>query len=438
MANSIQKRVLPSYLIENIELWTETGVVPGGKVWVENGRLKAIGADVQVPAGVERIDGLGRVLMPAGVDAQVHLRVPGQAHKETAATGLTATLKGGYAAILTMPNTQPTIDSVEVLEQGMNEVRPFEEDLGVSVFWSAAITKRLSSDEWTDYAGLVRAGVRAFTNDGLGVMSDEVMDQAFARLEDLNVPLLQHAEFLGHGGSLAPGPVQAAVKASPYPDEPEWKMVERDLVELRKHPRARYHVLHVSSRHTLDYVRKARKEGLRVSAEVTPHHLFFNTETIDGGNTSFKMNPPIRAPEDQQALWKALADGGLDFVATDHAPHEAAMKNGAFDKVAFGTLGVETTLPVLIYGYKKGWLTPQRFVEVFATRPAEFLRLPPGFGRFTVGAAFHAVWVDVNAPATRYTEDSIASLSKNSCFVGAELPGRILGAFHENRAFSFN
>ncbi|HMN69794.1 MAG TPA: dihydroorotase family protein, partial [Bdellovibrionales bacterium] len=221
-------------------------------------------------------------------------------------------------------------------------------------------------------------------------------------------------------------------------DEPEWKMVERDLVELRKHPRARYHVLHVSSRHTLDLVKKAKAEKLRVSAEVTPHHLYFNTETIDGGNTSFKMNPPIRSAEDQEALWKALANGDLDFVATDHAPHEREMKTGAFDKVAFGTLGVETTLPVLIHGYKKGWITPERFVEVFALRPAEFLRLPAGFGRFQVGQAFHAVWIDVNAPTARYTEDRISSLSKNSCFVGADLPGRILGAFHENRAFRFN
>lgn len=432
-----QKREIPSYVITNIEIWTAEQVLSSGEIWVEDGRLVEIGESVNAPASVERIDGRRAVVMPAGVDAQVHLRVPGQAHKETPETGLKAALKGGYAAVLTMPNTQPTIDSVEILERGMREVAPYEKDFGVSVFWSAAITKKLNSNEWADYEGLARAGVRAFTNDGLGVASDEVMREAFQRLEKLNVPLLQHAEFLGHGGSLAPGPIQKKVKAAPYPDEPEWKMVERDIRELKRHPGARYHVLHVSSRKTLELVKEARESGLRVTAEVSPHHLYFNTETIDGNNPSFKMNPPIRSKEDQKALWAGLGDGSVDFVATDHAPHEATMKSGHFDSMAFGTLGLETTMPVLLYGLKRGWLDPRRLVKVYSSAPAEFLRLPDGFGRFTPRAPFHAVWVDVNAPETTYTEDSISSLSKNSCFVGAKLPGKILGAFHERRFFSF-
>ncbi len=424
------------YIIENIKVWTDREVIPNARVLVENGLFTAI--NPSTPSKAEVIDGGGHVLMPAGVDAQTHLRVPGQSHKETPRTGLTAALKGGYSAVLTMPNTQPTIDSIEALEMGRKEVADLEYEFGLKVFWSAAITKRLNSKEPTAYEELVKAGVRAFTNDGLGVLDDSVMEQAFARLESLGVPLLQHAEFLGHGGSLAPGPVQEKVGAKPYPDEPEWKMVERDLRELRKHPGARYHVLHVSSRHTLELVRQAKDEGLNVTAEVTPHHLFFNTETIDGSNTSFKMNPPIRSPEDQQALWQALSDGVLDFVATDHAPHEEAMKKGHFDQVAFGTLGLETTLHVLIFGLRKGWLTPQRFVEVFSRRPANFLRLPAEFGAFTPGAKFHAVLVDVHAPEFEYKVDDISSLSKNSCFVGAKLPGRILGAFHGERIFHFN
>lgn len=430
----VNKRALSSYIIEKVDLWTEKQVLPNARVWVENGRLKAINPAGDI-AATTPINGQGHVLMPAGVDAQTHLRVPGQAHKETPETGMKAVLKGGYSAVLTMPNTNPTIDSVEVLEKGRDEVRAFEKEFGVQVFWSAAITKRLNSDDLTDYQKLVQAGVRAFTNDGLGVLSDEVMEQAFARLEQLGVPLLQHAEFLGHGGSLAPGPVQEKVGAKPYPDEPEWKMVERDLRELKKHPQARYHVLHVSSRRTLDLVAEAKRAGLNVTAETTPHHLFFNTETIDPENTSFKMNPPIRGPEDQKALWHALAEGILDFVATDHAPHEAAMKKGSFDKVAFGTLGLETTIPVLLHGWKQGWLKTERLVEVWASRPAQFLNLPAGHGRWTLDAPFHAVWIDTKAAPVPYSEDGISSLSKNSCFVGASLPGRILGAFHEQRFF---
>lgn len=432
----VKKRESNSYIIENVELWMADRAPAKGSFWVENGRLKAINPS-STGSTATIVDGGGRVLMPAGVDAQTHLRVPGQAHKETPETGLTAALKGGYSAVLTMPNTNPTIDSVAVLEKGRAEVRPFEKDFGVEVFWSAAITKKLNSDDLTNYHELAQAGVRAFTNDGLGVLSDQVMDQAFAALAKLDVPLLQHAEFLGHGGSLAPGPIQQKVGAKPYPDEPEWKMVERDLRELKKHPETRYHVLHVSSRRTLDFVAEAKNAGLKVTAETTPHHLYFNTETIDPDNTSFKMNPPIRSPEDQKALWHALAEGILDFVATDHAPHEAAMKKGSFDSVAFGTLGLETTIPVLLHGWKKGWLTPERLVQVWASRPARFLRLPKGHGDWTLDAPFHAVWIDTEAEPVTYSEDVISSLSKNSCFIGSSLPGRICGAFHESRIFEF-
>lgn len=432
----MKKRELDSYIIKNVEIWTADQKPIVGSVWVESGRFKGLNPS-SVDPSVPVIDGRGHVLMPAGVDAQTHLRVPGQAHKETPETGLTAALKGGYSAVLTMPNTNPTIDSVEVLEKGRAEVRRFEQDFGVDVFWSAAITKKLNSDDLTDYHQLAEAGVRAFTNDGLGVLSDQVMEQAFASLEKLQVPLLQHAEFLGHGGSLAPGPIQRQVGAKPYPDEPEWKMVERDLRELKKHPRARYHVLHVSSRRSLDFIVEAKNAGLNVTAETTPHHLFFNTETLDPQNTACKMNPPIREPEDQKALWQALAEGILDFVATDHAPHEAAMKKGSFDSVAFGTLGLETTMPVLIHGWKNGWLTSERLVQVWASKPAQFLSLPRGQGGWTLDAPFHAVWIDTQAEPVTYSEDAISSLSKNSCFIGSRLPGRILGAFHAGRIFEF-
>jgi dihydroorotase len=296
----------------------------------------------------------------------------------------------------------------------------------------------LNSDELTDFEALVQAGVRAFTNDGLGVLKDHVMDDAFARLERLQVPLLQHAEFLGHGGSLAPSSVQRAVGAKPYPSDLEWKMVERDIQSLRKFPKARYHVLHVSSRHTLDFVRQAKSEGLRVTAEVTPHHLFFNSEQIDPNNKSFKMNPPIRSEEDRLALWAALADGTIDFVSTDHAPHEASMKNSSFDSCAFGTLGMETTLGVLIDGMRKGLINHERFVEVWAEKPARFLKLPEEHGDLKVGQRFHGILIDMEqAPVPLYADD-FASLSKNSCFIGSSLPGRLRMAMHGELLHTIN
>ncbi len=424
------------YVLKNASVWSSDHEPKNMDILIKDGRILQMKSEIANVGTV--IDLGGKALLPSGVDAQAHLRVPGQQQKETAATGLLAALKGGYSAVLTMPNTQPTIDCVNVLNQGKTEVREFEENYGVSVLWSAAITKNLNSSELTDFENLVRSGVVAFTNDGLGVLEDKVMTLAFSRLQDLNIPLLQHAEFLGHGGVLAPGPVQQNLGVRPYPEEPEWQMVERDLRLLKRFPKTRYHVLHVSCAKTVHLVQNAKAEGLRVTAEVSPHHLFFNTETIDGDNSSFKMNPPIRNKNDQKALWEGLKEGVIDFVATDHAPHELLKKTGPFEHASFGTLGLETTLRVLIEAWKNGKITSQRLVQVFSKNPADFLNLKNGFGEFKLGSKFHGVLVDLLAEPSIFTEQDISSLSKNSCFIGQKLPAKICGAFHGEQIFEFN
>ncbi len=423
------------YVLKNASVWSSDHEPKKMDLLIKDGRVLQMKSEIANVGTV--IDLGGKALLPSGVDAQTHLRVPGQEQKETAATGLLAALKGGYAAVLTMPNTVPTIDCVEVLNQGKAEVLEFEENYGVSVLWSAAITKNLNSSELTDFENLVRSGVVAFTNDGLGVLEDKVMTLAFARLQDLNIPLLQHAEFLGHGGVLAPGPVQQKLGVKPYPEEPEWRMVERDLRVLRQYPKTRYHVLHVSCAKTIQLVKIAKAEGLRVTAEVSPHHLFFNTEIIDGDNLSFKMNPPIRSKLDQEALWKGLAEGVIDFVATDHAPHELLKKTGSFEEASFGTLGLETTLRVLIEAWKNNKISSQRLVQVFSKNPANFLNLKNGLGEFKLGSKFHGVLIDLQAEPSVFTEHDISSLSKNSCFIGQKLPAKICGAFHAEQIFEF-
>jgi dihydroorotase len=432
----MNKKICSLYVLKNASVWSSTQEPQKIDLLIKDGRVLQMKSEIEKVGTV--IDLGGKALLPSGVDVQAHLRVPGQPQKETAATGLLAALRGGYAAVLTMPNTEPTIDAVEVLERGKAEVREFEESYGISVLWSAAITKNLNSNELTDFASLARHGVVAFTNDGLGVLEDEVMALAFAKLQGLNIPLLQHAEFLGHGGVLAAGPVQQSLGVKPYPEEPEWQMVERDLRLLRNYPQARYHVLHVSCAKTVQLVKAAKAEGLRVTAEVSPHHLYFNTETMDKHNLSFKMNPPIRSPNDQEALWRGLAEGVIDFVATDHAPHEILKKQGSFEQASFGTLGLETTLRVLIGAWQSGKISSQRLVQVFARNPAVFLRLKNGLGELKLGSEFHGVLVDLQAVPLPFTEQDISSLSKNSCFVGQRLPGKICGAFHAEQIFEFN
>ncbi|HAG91138.1 MAG TPA: hypothetical protein DCL41_04670 [Bdellovibrionales bacterium] len=429
-------QTLSHYVLGPVRLWTVDREEPSQYIEVRDGRIQKISGQPPSDTSIPKIDGKNFVLMPAGVDEQVHLRVPGQEHKETAETGLMAAVKGGYAAILTMPNTKPVIDNVKVLKEAMDSVRTYEERFGVRVFWTAAITENLSSSKVTPIEDLAKAGIKALTNDGLGVLSDEVMEESFKRLAPLGIPLLQHAEFLGHGGSLAPSSVQESLKVKPYPESAEIDMVVRDLKVLKKCPEARYHILHITSGKVVPLVREAREQGLKVTCEVTPHHLYFSGEDIDPKNTSFKMNPPLRSPEDRQLLWEGLENGDVDFVSTDHAPHEPLVKSGSFDEVAFGTLGLETTLGVLTWGYREGKLSRRRWVEVFSLKPAQFLGLDSSYGDLQVGQEIRGILFDLEAPDHLIQEKDFSSLSKNSCFIGSHLPGKLIKSFLGSKVIS--
>jgi dihydroorotase len=266
-------------------------------------------------------------------------------------------------------------------------------------------------------------------------------------LAQLGVPFLQHAETLGAAGPLAPGPVAKRLGLTPYDESHEIDMVARDLALLRelkvknlavaedgKLQQVRYHLLHTSSARSIPLILQAKADGLRVTAEVSPHHLFFSSDDIDETNKSFKMNPPLRSPEDRLALRAALAKGEIDWVATDHAPHEAETKAKPFAQASFGTLGLETMLPVLLDLCAKGELTEARVVEVFAARPAEFLGIDEEFGDLKVGKKFRATVV---APREPWTVRALAhqSLSKNTCFDGTRLTGRVLATATESGLF---
>jgi dihydroorotase len=425
------------YVIKNVELWTSQHIPSHCDVEVQHGRLLRIHEKGSAPAHIRVIDGQGYTLLPAGVDPQVHLRVPGQEEKETAGTGLLAALRGGIGAVLTMPNTRPAIDSVDVLEAGQMEVEETEKLLGVKVCFTGAISLGLKGKVPAPYKELARQGVRAFTDDGVGVVDDSIMRAVFRASAETGLPVLQHAEFPGHGGVLAEGPVQGALGIEAYPAKAESDMVARDIRLLKEFPGARYHVLHVSSRETLELVAAAKSQNMKVSCEVTPHHLWFASNDILGNNTSFQMNPPLRSAADREALRRALRDGVIDFVATDHAPHEAAVKGSNFKTAAFGTTGLETSLRVLLSLVDKGELSPERLVEVFADKPAHFLGLDDQFGSLEVGKPFHATLVNRHS-RSRVSEEDLYSLSKNSCFLGSELSGRIEAVFAGDRHYNFS
>lgn len=418
-----------SYIIQNIELWTASSVIKRADLHVVDGKLESIALPGEISASCDQIiDGSNKVLMPAGVDAQVHLRVPGQAEKETALTGLRAAIKGGIGCILTMPNTKPVIDHPEVVRHTMQELASAMGITGVLVGIAAAITSGQRGQKPSPMFELFESGVWAFTDDGLGVLRDDIMNEAFYVSHETGAPILQHAEMPGHGGILAESSIQKQLGIKAYPASAEYEMVKRDIELLKKFPKARYHVLHVSSQRTLEIVEQAKNEGLQVSCEVSPHHLYFCADDIAANNTSFKMNPPLRSHIDRAALQKALASGVCDFVATDHAPHEQKLKGLRFETAAFGTTGLETSLRVLLTLKTMGLLTAERLVSVFSTKPALFLKLDKSFGDIQIGQIFRAVLCDINLKK-QVTWDDLQSQSTNNCFIGQTLTGLPLYTF---------
>jgi dihydroorotase len=426
--NKIKSIFAPKFILRDVSIWNATGVRDSVHIVVRNGVIEKI--DSQISAsdypGFIEIEGKNLTVLPAGVDAQVHMRIPGQQQKETAWSGCWAAVAGGVGAVLTMPNTKPVIDDIETLSLARKEVQGAQSETGVQIFFSAAMTVGQKGRQCVNFKDLANAGVLAFTDDGVGVADEGVMLQVIEAASHTGRPLLQHAEVPGHGGVLADGPVQRHLGGKAYPESAELDMVERDLKLLEKFPNARYHVLHVSCGKTIQLVSEARKNGLNVTCEVSPHHLYFNADNILPSQSSFKMNPPLRTPLDQELLQLALQSGECDFMATDHAPHEAEVKTENFKTSAFGTTGIETSLRVLIWLYQRGLLSKQRLVEVWSTSPARFLGLQDEFGEVSESRPFNAVLCDVNAPYESVTEDSFVGLSRNSCFIGSKLPGKVI------------
>ncbi len=429
---------LPDHFwIRNVIIWNNTGVNSSPQdVEILGGVIdKITPAQNSVSLGPLDIDGKGRVLMPSGVDPQVHLRVPGQGHKERPETGLRAALRGGVGALLTMPNTQPVIDSPEVLAEARSQVIAAENATGVRVLFSAAMTEGQRGEFAVSGPELAQAGVVALTDDGRGVAREDVMKAVFEQAALSGLPLLQHAEVPGHGGVVAPSTLQKKLGLAAYPDSAEIDMVKRDLEILKNFPEVRYHVLHVSLSQTVEWVQKARALGLKASCEVSPHHLIFSSEDLVEGNTSFKMNPPLRAPKERDELQNLLSSGAIDFVATDHAPHEEKGKGEDFRSSYFGTTGLETSLRVLFTLMAQGKLSEERLVEVFSTAPARFLGIDNEFGSVQPGRPLRALLVDPHAPARPVVQGDLESLSKNNVFLGFPLAGRIF--LHFNSAGLF-
>lgn len=377
----------------------------------------------------ESLNARGLIVAPGFIDIHVHLREPGQSHKETIASGTMAAAVGGFTSVCTMPNTSPVNDSAEITRWMLDPARGAH----VNVFPIAAATIGSQGEQLTDFVALKRAGAVAITDDGKPILDDKIMRQALVGAAVLNIPVIQHAEDsrMTEGSVMNSGATAFRLGLRGWPAEAESSLVERDI-RLAAETKGRYHVAHLSTAAALRAVRKAKRDRLRVTCEITPHHFTLLDEDVKDYNTNYKMNPPLRSRADREALLAGLADGAIDCVATDHAPHTAHEKNQEFDRAPFGITGLETALglcvSVLHYRHKIPLL---RVVELLTAGPARVMGLQ-GRGTLAVGARADVTIFDPAKKWTFHAEQSY-SRSKNSPFDGWQLQGKVVATLVAGR-----
>lgn len=390
---------------------------------LKDGRVAEVAAAGRLRGkGDETLDARGLVVCPGLIDIHVHLREPGQSHKETIASGTMAAAAGGFTSVCCMPNTSPVNDSPEITRWMQDPARGAH----VNIFPIAAATLGSKGEQLTDFASLKRAGAVAITDDGKPILQDDIMRQALLGAGKLGIPVIQHAEDtrMTEGAAMNAGATAFRLGLRGWPGEAESTLVERDI-RLAAETKAHYHVAHLSTAAALKAVRKAKRDRLRVTCEVTPHHFALIDENVGDYDTNFKMNPPLRSAADQEALLAGLADGSIDCIATDHAPHAHHEKNQEFDRAPFGITGLETALGLCVsFLHQKNKIPLRRIVELLSTNPARVMGLQ---GRGTLAVGSHAD-VTIFDPAKKWTYHAAQSLSKskNSPFDSWQLQGRVV------------
>ena len=392
-------------------------------VLVAEGRIDAVGPGLD-PRGAEVLDCRGLVLAPGLVDLHTHLREPGFEYKETIVSGTRAAAAGGFTAVSSMANTDPVTDHAGIVA----EIRDKAADAGLAdVLPVGAITKGLAGESMAELGEMVEAGVRVFSDDGNCVPTARMLRNAlvYAKAFPAEIVIADHCEdpSLVTGGHMHEGVHSSSLGLAGRPAEAEEIVVARDLAIARASG-GRIHICHVSGARAVELIRRAKDDGVRVTAEVTPHHLVFTDDDLVGYDTNFKVNPPLRTAEDREALRAGVADGTIDVIATDHAPHAVEEKESEFDLAPPGTIGLETALAaVLTHLVGPGALSLPRAVEAMSVTPARILGAAGHGGAIEVGAPANLVVFD---EAERWVvEPPFASKARNSAFTGHELTGRV-------------
>jgi dihydroorotase len=407
-------------LFKNAEVY-QNGIVKKLDLLVntESGKIDKISQKIPVSEAEEIYDLTGKLVAPGFVDVHIHLREPGGEAKETVKTGTEAAARGGFTTVCAMPNTRPVPDSEEGMQTVLDKI---SQNAVIRVLPYASITERQAGKILTDMKQLSEQGAFAFTDDGVGIQTAGTMYEAMIQAAALNKPVAAHCEdnSLVYGGSLHTGRKAEALNIKGILPAAESVHIARDIL-LAEQTGAHYHVCHVSTKESVRIIRDAKRAGIHVTAEVTPHHLLLNEDDIPGNDADFKMNPPLRAKADQKALIEGLLDGTIDFIATDHAPHTYEEKSGSIEEAPFGIVGLETAFALLhTHLVKTGCVTEAQLINWMSQKPAETFGLP--YGKLTEGNSADLVIIDRTLIA-RVEPDKFLSKGKNTPFKGWELTG---------------
>lgn len=388
-------------------------------VLIEDGLIASLGVGIKPRGEAEVIDAEGLVVSPGFIDLHTHLREPGQEHKETIQTGTRAAVAGGFTAVCAMANTVPPNDERAVTEMILAEARRRGE---CRVYPIGAVSKGLKGEELAEMADLFGAGCVAMSDDGKPVYNSRLMRAALEYSRMLGIPIVAHEEDrdLSEGAAMHEGYYSTLLGLTGAPAASEESMTARDVI-LTELTGGHLHVAHVSTRGAIGAVRRAKKNGLRVTCEVAPHHFFFSDEVVRSFSTSLKMNPPLRSADHREAILSALADGTIDAIATDHAPHHPDEKNVEFDLAPFGIIGLETAFSVSYDTLVAGKvISLSRLVDLLSCGPARVFSLPGG--TLAKGSLGDVVILDTEGSSSF---DRFVSRSRNSPFAGMTFQGRI-------------
>ena len=386
---------------------------------LKDGRIAEIGAHIEAETA-RVIDGTGLAALPGLFDMHVHFRDPGQTHKEDVYTGTAAALAGGVTGVLCMPNTTPPMDNPEQVREFLSRAKT----TGVDVHQTGTLTVGLKGEQLADYEALKAAGVTALSDDGRPVPTAEMMKAALAKAKEAGLPVVSHCEDLAiiNGGIINKGAVSEALGVKGMDRLSEDSITERDL-QMALETGAQLHICHVSTRGSTDAVRKAKAAGGNVSCETAPHYFLLTDELLMKRDADYRMNPPLRTPDDVAAIKEGILDGTIDCIITDHAPHTAAEK-ADFEKAPNGVVGLETSLAATLTAfYHTGLLSLQDIVRLMSDNPRRLLHLPAR----TLSEAQPAdlILVDLNRKWT-VDPDKLHSKSHNTVFKGMTFTGKVL------------